>query len=207
MQLEIRMSAKANAVHAGISSEAVRAKTGKGWAEWFALLDKSGAAKGTYKEIAQHLQAIGGGPWWSQMVTVGYEQSRGLRVKHQTAQGFSASASKTIAAPIATLFAAWIDPKTRAKWFASADLTIRKRTANRSLRLTWGDGSHVDVMFYPKGPAKSQVTIEQRKLAGLKDVTRVKAFWAKALVKLKGMLEAPAPKLRKATKSRMVRKK
>ena len=34
--------------------------------------------------------------WWSQMVTVGYEQARGLRVKHQKKSGFEISATRTI---------------------------------------------------------------------------------------------------------------
>ncbi len=202
------MTATSDEIYAGISSEAVRAKTGKGWAEWFALLDKAGAAKLPHKEIARHVHTLGCGDWWSQMVTVGYEQARGLRVKHQTADGFSASASKTIAAPIAKLYSAWTDPKGRAKWLADGELTVRKRTENRSLRITWGDGSHVDVMFFAKGPAKSQVAIEQRKLAGVKDVARVKKLWAAALEKLKGLLEGTATPARKSIPmSRLVRKK
>jgi hypothetical protein len=200
------VSAKSDETYAGISSEAVRAKTGKGWAEWFAILDKSGAAKWTHKEIAKHLHELGCGDWWSQMVTVGYEQARGLRVKHQVADGFSASGSKTIATPITKLFAAWTDAKSRAKWLPKGEFTIRKRTVNRSLRLTWGDGSHVDVMFYAKASEKSQVTIEQRKLSGVKDVERVKKFWGAALSRLKDMLESygaepPAGKAKPSSKS------
>lgn len=89
---------------AGISSEAVQAKTGKTWTEWFKLLDKAGAAKWPHKEIAELIHDEFGCPgWWSQMVTVGYEQARGLRVKHQSATGYSANVSKTIGVPIATL--------------------------------------------------------------------------------------------------------
>jgi hypothetical protein len=202
------MSAKSDEVHAGIGSEAVRAKTGKGWAAWFAVLDKAGAAKWPHKEIAKYLNTLGCGAWWSQMVTVGYEQARGLRVKHQTADGFSASASKTMAAPIAKLYTAWTDPKSRARWLADGELTVRKRTVNRSLRVTWGDCSHVDVMFYARGPAKSQVTIEQRRLSSVKDVARVKKLWSKALEKLKQMLEGSGASGRRSTiESRAVRKK
>ena len=38
-----------------MSDAAVQAKTGKTWPEWFAVLDKAGAAKMTHKEIAAHL--------------------------------------------------------------------------------------------------------------------------------------------------------
>ncbi len=202
------MSAKSEIVHAGIGSEAVRAKTGKGWADWFAILDKAGASKWTHQEIAKHLHARGCGDWWSQMVTVGYEQARGLRVKHQVADGFSASASKTVAAPLAKLYAAWADPKSRANWLSGAKFTVRRATVNRSLRITWADDTNVDVMFFAKGPAKSQVAVEQRKLSGLKDVERVKKFWTAALAKLKQLLEDGASvSVKSKTVSRAVRKK
>jgi len=185
------MPANGKESYAGISSEAVRTKTGKGWTEWFAILDKAGAAKWTHKEIATFLHERKCGDWWSQMVTVGYEQARGLRVKHQTAEGFTAGASKTIAAPIAKLFRAWSDAKTRAKWLPdAADVSIRSATENKSLRIVWTDGtSTVVVQFYPKGADKSQVTIERRKLKNVKEVNQVKAYWSAALGELKAMLE------------------
>ena len=37
----------------GIGDEAVRAKTGRDWAEWLAVLDAAGAAKMTHKEISR----------------------------------------------------------------------------------------------------------------------------------------------------------
>ena len=181
-----------DAVYAGISSEAVHAKTGKGWTEWFALLDKAGAAKWPHKEIASYLHDdCDCPPWWSQMVTVGYEQARGLRVKHQTATGFTAHASKTVAVAISKLFAAWKDQKTLAKWLpAAAKITIRKATRNKSLRVTWIDGkSSIEVQFYTKGVDKSQVTVEQKKLANAKAVAKTKAYWTAALGKLRALLE------------------
>src|SRR5436305_706796 len=110
---ETRMPTKTKDTYAGISSDAVNAKTGKGWAEWFAVLDEAGAAKWPHKEIAKFLHEHACGDWWSQMVTVGYEQARGLRVKHQTADGFTAGASKTVDVPVAALFKSWTDDKTR----------------------------------------------------------------------------------------------
>lgn len=197
------MTAKSDDVYAGISSDAVKAKTGKGWAEWFSLLDLAGAAAWPHKEIAAHLHEVGCGDWWSQMVTVGYEQARGLRVKHQTADGFSANASKTVAVPVAKLFAAWKTAKTRAPWLPdAAGITIRKATANKSLRITWTDGkANIEVNFYAKGEAKSQVTVERRKLTGVKQVNQVKSYWIAALDQLKALLESAAePKPRKAAK-------
>jgi uncharacterized protein YndB with AHSA1/START domain len=185
------MPTDATETHAGISSEAVRAKTGKGWVEWFAILDKAGAAKWPHKEIASFLHDQKCGNWWSQMVAVGYEQARGLRVKHQTADGFTAGVSKTVATPVATLFRAWTDARRRAQWLPdAADVAIQSATENKSMRLLWTDGtSSVVVQFYPKGAGKSQVTIERRKLRSAKEVSQVKDYWSAALEKLKSFLE------------------
>lgn len=198
------MPNKSAETYAGISSDAVRAKTGKSWDEWFAILDKAGAAKWPHKEIAQFLHSKKCGDWWSQMVTVGYEQARGLRVKHQTADGFSASGSKTVNVPVAKLFQAWTDIKTRAKWLPdSAAVTIKSSTENKSMRLIWTDGeSSVVVMFYPKGPDKSQVTIERRKLKNAKEVKQVKDYWGAALESLKALLEGSGAPTKAASSAR-----
>src|ERR671913_458996 len=91
----------------GMSDAAVKAKTGKDWAGWFGALDRAGAAELRHPQIAQLLHEKHGIPgWWCQMVTVEYELARGLRVRHQTATGFSASVSKTIATSLSTLYAA-----------------------------------------------------------------------------------------------------
>jgi Domain of unknown function (DUF4287) len=185
------MPAASSARAAGIGDDAVRAKTGKGWTEWFTILDKAGAKKWPHKEIAEFLaDEHGCPPWWRQMITVGYEQARGLRVKHQTAAGYIANASKTIAVPIAKLYAAWVEPKLVAKWLPEAKkMTVRKATVNRSLRITWIDGNAgVEAMFYAKGPAKSQVAVQHGKLASTHEVTEKKEFWGERLDKLSQLL-------------------
>ncbi len=95
---------------AGVSSAAVQRATGKTWAEWLAILDAVGARQMAHPDIALYLSREQGVPdWWCQMVTVGYEQARGLRAVHQKTDGFTANASKTIGVPVARLFAAWTD--------------------------------------------------------------------------------------------------
>ncbi len=177
---------------AGISSEAVKQRTGKGWDKWFAILDAAGAATMRHKEIATLLHERHGVPgWWSQMVTVGYEQAWGLRQKHQTTEGYQASASKTYAVPVAKLYAAWAEPKARARWLGKPDITVSKTTPEQSLRGVWKDGkTRIDANFWRKGEAKSQVTISHLKLADAAEVARVKAQWKEALERLRALLEA-----------------
>ena len=174
-----------------VGDEAVKKATGKTWPQWFTALDKAGCAKKSHKEIVAVVnRKFGVGPWWQQMVTVGYEQARGLRVQHQTAQGFSISRSKTVPVPIASAFRAWKDPRSRGKWLDHKDLIIRRATANRSMRITWGDGqTSVEVMFYPKGAGKSQVTVQHSKLADARTGEKMKAYWGKALDRFASQLQ------------------
>jgi hypothetical protein len=185
------MAKTSNDRYGGISSEAVKTKTGRSWAEWIAALDKAGAADWPHKQIAEHVHEEFGCPgWWSQMVTVGYEQAKGLRVKHQTASGYSGSVSKTIGVPVAKLFKAWADPKIRDQWLIGAKkMVIRTATPNKSMRITWTDGkTSVAVGFFPKGAGKSQVAVEHSKLAGVKDVEIMKKCWKGALERLESQL-------------------
>src|SRR5262245_24402010 len=101
---------------AGVSDDAVRAKTGKGWDEWFALLDRAGAAKMDHKQIVACLDKYPIGGWWQQMVTVAYEQERGLRAKHQQADGFATGVSRTVGVPVDTLYGAWHNARKRRRW-------------------------------------------------------------------------------------------
>ena len=65
---------------AGVGNDAVMKATGRPWDEWLKVLDRAGAKKMPHKEIALMLSRkflVAG--WWCQMVSVGYEQARGLR--------------------------------------------------------------------------------------------------------------------------------
>lgn len=173
-----------------VSSAAVQEATGKTWDEWLATLDGDGAADMPHAQIAALAQEKhGASPWWSQMVTVGYEQARGLRARHQKSDGFAVSASRTVAVPVDVLFAAWTDEKQRARWLPGAPLAVRKATPNKSLRIDWeGGDSKVDVEFTSKGEAKSQVAIQHSRLPDGEAAAAVKAYWGDALDRMKARL-------------------
>ncbi len=177
--------------YAGVGDEAVRAKTEKGWKEWFALLDKAGVQKMAHKDIAQYLydtHKVDG--WWSQMITVGYEQARGMREKHQRAEGhYDISVSRTLEVPIAKVFTAWKNEKTRLKWLKQKTLVLRSATAKKYLHFAGADNkTKVDVNFYSKGRAKSQVVVQQGKLPDAKAAAEMKIYWSKNLDRLKEFL-------------------
>jgi uncharacterized protein YndB with AHSA1/START domain len=173
-----------------ISDEAVESKTGKTWIRWFKHLDAAGAKKMSHQDIVAHLsEKHAVGPWWRQMVAVTYEQARGLRDKHEKPEGYEISVSRTIEAPVGKAFEAWTDEKTRQKWLP-VNLTIRKATTNKSLRISWEDGkTSVAVAFLPKGPGKSQAVAQHSKLPDAKGAAKMKKFWSQALDRLKEVLE------------------
>lgn len=174
----------------GIGSEALEKATGKSWAQWIRVLDRHGARNLAHRDIAQLVHdQYGVGDWWSQMVTVGYEQACGLRQPHETARGFQAGASKTVHAPLSKLFEHWSDERLRAGWLPDQTFVIRKQTRDKSMRITWPDGTGVEVNFYSKGPGKSQVAVQHGKLKSARDVSRVKKYWGTALERLKAVLE------------------
>lgn len=174
-----------------MSDVAVQAKTGKTWPEWFALLDAAGATSMTHPQIVAYLREQGVGAWWQQAVTVAYEQERGLRARHQMADGYQIGGNKTIAVPVGAVFDAWGDETIRAQWLPDP-LTIRKATPDRSLRITWSDGTSVDVMLTPKGEAKTQISLQHNKLRDAAQAEAMKAYWSAALTRLKALLETTA---------------
>ena len=185
------MAAKAQPAPAPRMSDAsVQAKTGKTWNEWFAILDKAGASKMSHQEIVKYLNTKQGvGPWWQQMVTVTYEQARGLREVHQKPQGYEISISRTINVPVAKAYKYIASEKTRAAWLGENGLVIRKATPNKIVRATWSDGKTIlAIAFLPKGDDKTQVVAQHSKLPNAKASANMKTYWAKALDRLKETL-------------------
>jgi cobalamin-dependent methionine synthase I len=173
------------------SDEAVKAKTGKVWAEWFKILDKAGARKWPHKDIAAYLkekQKVQS--WWCQMVAVGYEHERGIRQKFQKCDGeFSAGGSRTMAVPMAKAFAAWTDEKLRKRWLPDGKLEITTATPGKYVRGKWGT-SRLSVGFYGRGAVKTQVAVDHGKLASSRESAKMKSYWFAALNRLQGILEA-----------------
>jgi uncharacterized protein YndB with AHSA1/START domain len=158
------------------------------------VLDRAGAKSMLHKDIALLLSRKFRIPgWWSQMVTVGYEQARGLRMVNQQADGFAANASRTVATDLDRLYAAWNEPRQRARWMPEAPIEVRRSSDGKSMRITWtANDSRVDVGFFAAGKGKSRVQVGHAKLASAAAVKRQKAYWSEALERLKALLEPPA---------------
>jgi len=174
-----------------VSEEAIRRRTGRGWEELFDVLDEWDAAGRPHKEIVRWLveeQGIDG--WGAQAVTVSYERARGLRAVGERPDGFSVTASKTVAVPVDRLYDAFVDESLREQWLPDGELSERTATKPKSARFDWGDGeTRVIVGFDEKGEAKSTVGLAHERLADAEEADRMKTFWRERVAALKEVLE------------------
>jgi hypothetical protein len=170
---------------AGISDDAIKAKTGCTWERWVRALDHHGAANLSHREIAK---LVGDkykiGSWWRQTVAVGYERIKGLRGRGQQRDGtFGVNKSRTFNVPVQTLFDAWADPGVRKRWLDGAFVKVRTASAPKAIRLDWrdrdgGTGGIIAVGFSAKGPGKSAVAIDQGKVPDRQMANRLKQYWS-----------------------------
>ena len=179
------------------SDETIRRRTGRGWEEWFDLLDTWDAESLGHTEIARRVGEQPGVPgWYAQAVAMSYERARGLRAIGQRtgSDGFVAGVSKTIAASAEDVFAAFADPSMRAGWLG--DLVLSERTLSQpktTARYDVGDGpTRLFVTVEHKGPAKSTIVVEQWRLADAAEREDRKDYWRRKLATLKTELEARA---------------
>lgn len=176
---------------AGISDASIEKRTGCSWEKWVWALDHVRAHEWSHRAIAEYVnKAYKIGDWWSQAVTVGYERIKGLRDLGQRRGGtYEANKSKTIAARAPAVYRAFADSRVRRKWLPGVDVTIRRRTPAKSVRMTWQDGTLVEVWLTPKG-AKTATAIAHTKLSGKEDAEARRRYWGEKLNALAAAVES-----------------
>ncbi len=201
----------------GIGDDRVEAATGRGREAWFTLLDETGATDWSHKDIAAWLvdqHDVDG--WWSQSITVAYEQERGRRLPGQRSDGsFEVSPSKSLPGSLETVFELVSEADSRARWLdrqlrtvgAGDALDVVGATPASSVRLAWPPGAlgahddavgRVVVSLYqareddgtPRG--KVRVAVQHGGLATAEDAERLKAFWRARLDDLARLAEEEA---------------
>ncbi len=167
---------------AGVSTDAVARRTGKNWDDWFEVLDNAGAATLDQRGIIAILaQKHGIGPWWQQMIAVGYESLRAKSDKPPAADGFQISSSCTLQAPLARVFRLWNDAGERARWLSDDRFVVRGTSGEKTLRARWGKGtSHVAVSFAEKS-GRTHVSVDHMQIESRDAAEQMKAYWAKKL--------------------------
>jgi hypothetical protein len=173
------------------SDEAMVRGSGKGHAAWFALLDAWGATGQRHTRIATWLREEQGVPgWWAQNITVAYERARGMRGKHQMADGFSIAVTRTVGADAIRALGAFTDPDVRRRWLPDARMEPRPTRARGTARFDWADPpSRVVVTVVVKAPDRTIVALGHEKLPDAATAERFKASWRTSLGALKRVLE------------------
>jgi uncharacterized protein YndB with AHSA1/START domain len=124
------------------------------------------------------------------MITIRFEQARGMRELYPTGGSFQASATRAVKAPVAALYEAWEDAGTRKRWLGGKPVTIRRANPSKSMRLIWADGrTRVHVKFQASGENRSRVSLSHRKLPSADEAKHMKEFWTGVLAKLSRLLE------------------
>jgi hypothetical protein len=201
-----------------ISEATVRAKTGKTWKQWFAILDKWGAKEKIHKDIAAHLRNdLGTTAWWSQMITVEYERKqRGRKVgERPTEGGFTMDVQRTVTSTAKKAFDTFLQAEHAAMWFtkkAQADVRVGGSYSNsdgdqgeflaldvpKRARFTWDNKRHcpgtiVELTIHSAGPGKVEVRISHSRLKNAKDREKMKQGWSWALDSFKSYIETGTP--------------
>ena len=200
-----------------ISDESVREATGRSWDEWLGVLDKAGAARWAHRDIASFLAEDHGiPPWWQQMVTVGYEQARGLRTVGQTAAvGYEIGVRRTLAVTPEQAWALLASPEGMKAWLGvAADMTeaapYRTGDGREGEFRVVKPGSHVrlgyavapgppqstlQVRVLPAASGRATLSFHHEKLASADERERMRVHWGRvldALERLAGRSDATA---------------
>lgn len=174
--------------------DTIRRRTGRGWEQWFDLLDDWGAAEQPHREIARWVAGqLGIEPlvWEAQAVTTSYERARGLRAVGQRTDGFAVTVSRTFAVPADRLFDIFVDESTRQRWLPEGELRQRTATRPKSARFDFDDGrTRVLVTFTAKDADRSTIALEHSRLTDAEEADQMRALWRQAMGELRAEVEA-----------------
>ena len=165
----------------------VERATNRTWDEWLRFMDAIDARELDHKEIALRVYETLDGTveqvgWWTQAVTVAYEQYIGRRLPGQRPDGtFQTSVSRSTTLGMAELMEAW-------EGFAARDETVRGivvgdlRVSGTERRITWRtkavDGSSVVVTSEPKRNGTASIVATQIGLPTLEANDDARERWS-----------------------------
>lgn len=184
--------------------ESIEQATGLSWPEWLVFFESVGAKDLTHPQIArhayEHIVASGvlddtaanargrqnSSGWWSQNVTVAYEQHIGRRKPGQRADGtYEVSVTKSIGSDMADAFVWWMDMVAGQKEFNGVELDGEPRTSVTPVAHNWradlADGSKLLVSASLRNSSKAMIAITVQKLSSSKDAEQWRAYWKQFL--------------------------
>jgi hypothetical protein len=173
-----------------INTDAIAGGTARSWDEWLKFLTSIGAEKLSHTEIARLVNETGdANGWWSQSITVAFEQHIGRRDPGQRADGsFEVSATRTMPGERSEVYdrlCALLDGREN---FDGVAIDGEARTSVTPKRSYWRaaleDGTAIVVSVEDKGADKVLIALMHQKLGGAGDIPRWRTFWKDQLAKL-----------------------
>ena len=189
-----------------VTEDACQAATGRTIASWIEALEGQGdACKSRREAINWLVPQMKKDYWWATTVWVEMERRKGIVKKDGRGEGYNICSTKTVSAPLSTVFAAFAGPG-ELTWFggrAEADHSLKSSEghagqairvrADKDLRYAWQtagmpDPTEVDVMFAEKG-GKTGITLNHNRIQTREEADGLRRAWGEALSRLKTELE------------------
>ena len=171
----------------------VERATNRSWDDWLTFMDsidaKSLDHKGIALKVFDELDGTGIEPlgWWTQAVTVAYEQHIGRRIPGQRPDGtFQMSVSKSTRLGIRELMDAWVAfaPEDT---FVTGLFTGEVKVSGTDRRITWrakaADGSQIIVTSEPKKNGTASIVATQLGLRTPEQNDEARENWTAAVAR------------------------
>jgi uncharacterized protein YndB with AHSA1/START domain len=199
-----------------VTDPACKKATGRTLKEWFAAIDSQTEIRTkrrdtihwVYESIGQKSPDV----WWPTTIWVEYERANGIvNKKDGRGEGYNICSTKSITAPVADVYAAFVNPKSLKAWFGN-DTTAKvadggkwsdgdgnsgeylRVRENKDLRFTWMHAdsespTQVDVVIADKGKGKTMVTLTHQRIQNRPEADGLRNSWSAAFNRLKALLE------------------
>ncbi|MFN0060531.1 MAG: SRPBCC family protein [Planctomycetota bacterium] len=196
-----------------ITDAVCKQKTGKTLKQWFEGFDKAGGLERGRRELTNSVhEQVNKDAWWATTLAVEYERARGQVEKDGKPTGYSMCSTKTIAAPLDRVFAAFGEPKQLDNWFGPKNKvsfkdgggfengdgdkgTFKRIRALKDIRFSWehptlGPGTAVEVLFADKGKGKTGITLNHTRIQSRREADQIRESWSAAFESLKRFIES-----------------
>lgn len=166
---------------AEISDARLGSGTGRSAADWFALLDRADAARLSHERIARLLiDDHEVAPWWAQVITVRYEQGRGLPSPGLQPDGsYAVAVGRSLRGEPLELLELLVDRL--AGYVEGVQATVVRSATRPSAEWTLSNGDVLTVAVSPSTGGKCSVAVTQARLRLPERVQPVREGLAQAL--------------------------
>ncbi len=156
--------------------------TNKPWEEWVEIIDAFGGRELPHKQIAEKVYAMGIDGWWTQSITVAYEQHIGRREPGQKNDGtYELSVTKTLDGSRDDAMRAWEEHIKDLKKFNGIEPSDPPKVSTTDRWHHWtcslADETRVTVDAWEKAPGKAGVALTHTKLPSKEAKEMWHTYW------------------------------